>query len=128
MKTTKTPARVSSVKLSSPRAAPRHRLRESRQIEELAFLGGHATEKAITFEFAAEAGSRVYIAGTFNAWNPSSHPLTYHPAEGLFRVTLLLAPGLYEYKFVVDGVWHVDVRCPHWALNSNGTLNSVLQI
>jgi 1,4-alpha-glucan branching enzyme len=128
MKTTKAPARVASVKPRPPRAAPKRRLRESRQIEGLAFLGGHATEKAITFEFAAEAGSRVFIAGSFNAWDPSAHPLTYHPAEGLFRVTLLLAPGLYEYKFVVDGVWHVDVRCPHWALNGNGTLNSVIQI
>ena len=128
MKTTKTPARVSSVKPSPPRAAPKRRWRERRPIDELAFLGRNATEKAITFEFAADAGSRVFIAGSFNAWDPSAHPLTYHPAEGLFRVTLLLAPGLYEYKFVVDGVWHVDVRCPHWALNGNGTLNSVIQI
>lgn len=102
--------------------------RETQQIEELLSLMAQATEREVVFEFAAQQDSRVFIAGTFNGWNPTTHPLDYHPESGLFRATLLLEPGVHEYKFVVDGAWHVDVKCPHWVLNDNGTINSVIRV
>jgi 1,4-alpha-glucan branching enzyme len=101
---------------------------ESRQMNHLMVLMAGATEKPVLFETSAERDSRVYVAGTFNGWNPTSHPLTYHPSDDLFRATLLLPQGVHEYKFVVNGVWHVDVKCPNWVLNNNGTLNSVISV
>jgi 1,4-alpha-glucan branching enzyme len=87
-----------------------------------------ATDKEVAFEFEAKQDSRVFIAGTFNNWNPSTHPLEYHPESGVFRATLLLEPGVHEYKFVVDGVWHADAKCPHWVINDSGTINSVIRV
>jgi len=88
----------------------------------------HPFGKAFRFEIQAEPRSRVFIAGTFNGWAPTTHRLRYHPKDGVFGITLYLEPGTYEYKFVVNGVWRVDVKCPHWKLNDNGTLNSVLRV
>jgi 1,4-alpha-glucan branching enzyme len=68
----------------------------------------------------------VFVAGTFNNWNPRQHQLHDNPNSGVFKTTLMLPPGRHEYKFVVDGEWHVDPNCPNWALNSHGTLNSIV--
>lgn len=46
----------------------------------------------------------VFLAGTFNAWAPNACPMK-RAAEELWHVTLQLAPGTYEYKFLVDGEW-----------------------
>lgn len=88
----------------------------------------HAGKKAVTFQTMAESGSRVFIAGTFNGWDPSSTPLEYQAADGVFRTTLYLVPGYYEYKFVIDGFWHIDSACPNWVLNDSGGLNSVVAV
>lgn len=85
-------------------------------------------KKAITFKTVADRRSLVYVAGTFNRWDATSCRLRYCAGEGVFKKTLLLEPGYHEYKFVVDGLWRVDVGCPNWVLNDNGTLNSVIKV
>jgi 1,4-alpha-glucan branching enzyme len=84
--------------------------------------------KAVQFEVAAFSGSKVYVVGTFNNWDPTTHPLEYHPEDEVFRATLHLPAGTYEYKFVVDGVWHIDYECPHWVAAANGAINSVIHV
>lgn len=101
---------------------------ESSQLNHLMVLMANAAEKPVLFEASAERDSQVYVAGTFNGWDATSHPLIYQPADGVFRATLLLPRGIHEYKFVVDGVWRIDIKCPHWVLNNNGTLNSVISV
>jgi len=80
----------------------------------------------VRFAVAAEPGSRVFVAGTFNNWNPTATPLKHNQASGYFRTALRVTPGTHEYKFVVNDVWQADAKCPHWALNGCGSLNSVL--
>ncbi len=99
-----------------------------RQIDSLMRLMTHETGKAIQFEIAAHPDSKVYIAGTFNNWDPTTHPLQHHPEEGVFKATLHLAAGAHAYKFVVNGVWHMDAKCPHWESNGQGNLNSVIKV
>ena len=41
---------------------------------------------------------------------------------------MMLEPGTYEYKFVVDGEWKLDSNNPNFAPNDLGTLNSVLVV
>ena len=101
---------------------------QTQQIEDLLHVLANATEKAVLFEVAAKQDSKVYVAGTFNEWNPTTHPLQYHVEDEVFRATLLLEPGTHEYKFVIDGVWCLDVKCPQWVINDNGIANSVLHV
>lgn len=46
--------------------------------------------------------NRVNVAGTFNEWNTSSHPLTDPDGDGVYTADVILSPGAYRYKFVVD--------------------------
>ena len=84
--------------------------------------------RKIEFRVQAGPGSRVYVAGSFNDWDPTTLPL--HPLEedGLYSATLLLPPGRHEYKFVVDGVWRMDPNCADWVPNALGSLNSVVSV
>jgi 1,4-alpha-glucan branching enzyme len=81
--------------------------------------------KRVVFEFRAEAGSKVFVAGTFNGWSAKKNRLK-EVGEGTFRALMLLPKGRHEYKFVMNGVWCVDPNCPEWAPNDMGSLNSVL--
>ena len=48
--------------------------------------------------------------------------------DGGYSISLFLSPGKYEYKFVINGEWHVDPECPNWEVNDLGTLNSIITI
>ena len=85
-------------------------------------------KKRITFLMQAEPGRSVTLAGTFNNWNPEANPLKEKGGKGAYSIIMLLAPGVYEYKFVVDGMWCVDPGCQEWVQNELGTLNSVLRV
>ena len=82
--------------------------------------------KRITFEVHAEPKSDVFVAGTFNQWNPRKNRLKEQ--KGVFRTTMLLPKGRHEYKFVINGVWSIDPECPEWTPNGLGSLNSVLVV
>ncbi len=87
-----------------------------------------AKRRRIRFSFRAEPGSRVALAGTFNGWDPDKVLLKDRTGKGDYERTVLLAPGHYEYKFVVNGTWHPDPENPNWVHNDFGTLNSVLDL
>ena len=48
--------------------------------------------------------------------------------EGVYTTTVKLAPGRYEYKFVIDGVWCADPENLDFVQNDHGTLNSVIAV
>lgn len=54
----------------------------------------------------APKAREVFLAGTFNNWNPKATPMT-RIAEN-WKVVLDVMPGLYSYNFVIDGKWVCD--------------------
>ncbi len=110
------------------RAFPAAPPKKTQKLDALMRLMTRETGKAIQFQIAAHPDSKVYVAGTFNNWDPTTHPLHHHPEDGVFRATLHLPAGPHEYKFVVNGVWHLDADCPHRVPNAHGSLNSVIQV
>ena len=82
----------------------------------------------VIFTVRAEPGSKVFLAGSFNDWDPTVKAMTDKKNEGLFTATLNLAPGEHQYKFVIDGTWCADPECPDWVQNAHGTLNSVRHV
>lgn len=72
-------------------------------------------------------GRTVMVAGSFNDWQPAKQ-LVDKNGEGVYRCQLRLAPGEYQYKFVVDGVWCLDSANPNFIPNDIGSLNSVLSV
>lgn len=84
--------------------------------------------KRIIFELKATKGCDIYLAGTFNNWDSKTKKMKDTNKNGVYTATLLLHPGEYEYKFLVNGEWHVDPACPNWTRNDHGTLNSVVTV
>lgn len=82
----------------------------------------------VAFALAAAPGSEIYVAGTFNKWNPKRNRLRCNSKSGLFKTALTLTPGRHEYKFIVDGDWCLDANCPHCVPNEIGTMNSVVDV
>ena len=85
-------------------------------------------EKSVTFTVRADAGKSVYLAGSFNQWNPAGKKMLDKKNEGVYTATVKLAPGRYEYKFVIDGVWCADPENLDFVQNDHGTLNSVIAV
>jgi 1,4-alpha-glucan branching enzyme len=81
----------------------------------------------VAFRVEAPEASEVFLAGTFNNWNPEAIRLR-HDGDGFHVASVSLAPGRYEYKLVIDGVWQIDEGCPEWTANSYGSLNSVIEV
>lgn len=77
----------------------------------------------------ADPGSTVFLAGSFNDWDPVGTKMTDKDGNGLYSATVTLAPGIYEYKFVINGEWTLDPDPDRdWTQNGLGTLNSVLRV
>ena len=67
------------------------------------------------------------VTGDFTEWSIEGVELI-RGEDGVWRADLPLAPGLFEYKFIVDGVWKIDPHKPESVRNSYGQLNSVLTV
>ena len=79
------------------------------------------------FELVAADARTVFLAGSFNQWNPSATPMT-RLSEGKWGKELLLPPGRYEYQFVVDGRWTPDLKAADEMPNPFGGFNSVVEV
>src|SRR5918996_4684178 len=61
-----------------------------------------AAEQMTKFLFVAPSASQVHIVGDFNDWDSEASPLQ-RMDKGVWTITIPLAPGRYQYTFVVDG-------------------------
>lgn len=86
------------------------------------------SEKSVHFSFYAPEAKEVKLAGDFNAWNVESHPLTNLNEDGFWSSKIKLEPGIYEYKFLVDGEWRHDPNNPFTKENEFGAYNSVFEV
>lgn len=86
------------------------------------------SRKRVLFSVSAEPGSTVAVSGDFNNWDANGRLMEDKNGDGNFSAIILLAPGTYEYKFIVNGTWSIDPNCTEWIQNSFGTLNSVLHV
>ena len=82
--------------------------------------------KAVTFTVHAEKGKAVYLAGQFNDWDPTAKKMAFK--DGVYTATIKLAPGKYEYKFVIDGAWCTDPENVDSTQNDQGSWNSVITV
>lgn len=81
----------------------------------------------VRIEFHDEQAQAVFIAGTFNDWQPSVTPMIA-TGNGRWIKELALLPGRYEYRLVVDGEWISDPAAAESVSNSFGSANSVLVV
>ncbi len=90
--------------------------------------GKNSGRKRVTFTLESEIGKKVYVAGDFNNWEAGDKELVDKAGDGIYRKIMLLPPGHYEYKFIIDGVWCIDPANPNFTKNAMNTLNSVIEL
>ena len=89
---------------------------------------GRVAGKSVMFTLHGEKGRAVYLAGEFNKWDPTAKKMAYKVRSGIYTATVKLAPGSYQYKFVIDGTWCADPENVNAVPNSHGTFNSVVEV
>ena len=87
--------------------------------------------REVVVRFRDRWAADVRIAGDFNDWVPDKDVRSRVEAEGPERVwtkVLQLAPGTYQYRYVVDGEWREDPDNPLAEPAPVGGRNSVLVV
>ncbi len=95
--------------------------------EARARLHGGDTRQHVALRLFGYASRNVQIAGDFNGWTPDRDVITRIVGEDVEKI-LTLAPGEYQYRYIVDGVWQEDPSNPEQVPNDSGGFNSVLQV
>jgi len=86
-----------------------------------------STKKRKTFQLEAPEAQAVYLAGSFNHWDPHARPLK-RDGKGVWQTRVSLEPGVHEYRFVVDGTWQDDPQCEEHRPNGWGGTNCVVHV
>ena len=84
-------------------------------------------KRKISFSLKAPGADQVFLAGDFNNWDTTSHPMT-KAGKGSWNKSLLLQEGSYEYKFIVDDQWEIDPKNERQCVNCFGTHNNIVRV
>ena len=82
----------------------------------------------IEFNYSSKTKvNSVSVAGTFNQWDQARNPMTLG-ADGTWRTTIKIIPGIYTYRLVVNGnTWITDPSAPT-QIDLNSNTNSLLVV
>ncbi len=83
--------------------------------------------REVKIELYQRNARAVFLAGTFNNWNPQATPLKTS-GKGKWEITITLPPGKYEYRFIVDGKWIEDPLAKECVPNPFEGSNSILVV
>jgi 1,4-alpha-glucan branching enzyme len=83
--------------------------------------------RKVRFEFAHPTARSVQLVGSFNQWKADNGEMT-RLTDGKWVKELALAPGTYEYRYVVDGSLRHDPNADHSVTNPSGERNSLLSV
>lgn len=71
----------------------------------------------------------VAVAGSFNHWSTSAHPLQRHGSDGLWATVVPLARGEHVFMYVVDGTqWISPPDAEDYVDDGFGTQNGVVVV
>ncbi len=81
---------------------------------------------SVEFRFFRPEASHVTVAGDFNGWHQGSFPMI-RGEDGWWRYRISLSAGVYQFRYVADGVWYTDYAA--FGLERTGLgWNSVLKV
>ncbi len=92
-------------------------------LEIVPITGGFGNEGWLTTTFAD--ATKVILTGSFNNWD-ETELLMQKTATG-WQLSYVVAPGNYEYKFIVDGQWMPDPANP-FTIGTGNYTNSLIAL
>jgi chromosome partitioning protein len=93
-----------------------------------AIAGPRRVPEGVMFALEAPAAADVVVTGEFTNWSRRGVPLSRDSRDGMWKTTVDIAPGEYEYRFIVDGVWIRDPNNRDYTRNEFGQENSLLVV
>ena len=84
-------------------------------------------QQKVVLRFFDFEGKEVQLAGTFNDWTPDQGVIT-RVVKGVIEKIVMLMPGTYQYRLIIDGVWQEDPSNPEQVPNYSGGFNSILHV
>ncbi len=93
-----------------------------------ALRGPRRVPSGVMFTLEAPAAADVIVTGEFTNWSRQGVTLDRDDRDGLWKATLDIDPGEYEYRFIVDGVWIRDPSNQDYIRNEFGQENSLLVV
>ena len=92
----------------------------------VSFASVYIENGMVVFSFEYEA-EQVFLAGNFNDWSPESLPMVNE--NGVWKISMELEPGEYQYKFVVNGTnWMEDPDAPSYVDDGFGGKNGAFKL
>lgn len=86
-----------------------------------------AVRRSVPLRVKNPDAGEIRISGDFTGWSPDGIALK-KAAGGEWKATLLLEPGRYQYRLIVDGAWADHPEAARRVANPHGTENCVLEV
>jgi len=87
------------------------------------------TPEGVRFVLMQPEAREVALAGSFNGWSTSSHPLTGERSSGLWTIVVALPPGEHLFMFIVDGAqWVSPPLAEDYVDDGFGSRNGVVVV
>jgi 1,4-alpha-glucan branching enzyme len=87
------------------------------------------TPAGVRFSVAADGATSVALAGAFNQWSISSHPLVRDGAGGVWTIVVPLPPGEHPFMYVIDGQqWITPPAADDFVDDGFGSRNGVVVV
>jgi len=83
-----------------------------------------STRKRVAFTLFEPQAQDVSLVGDFTNWE-AEPVILKKQKSGVWKATVSLPPGAYEYRYRVDGQWRDDPECQDRRWNSFGSQNCV---
>lgn len=81
----------------------------------------------VEFRIYKPKAKYVSLVGDFNNWNPEND-LLLKKRDGIWSLRKKFSPGIYKYKYIVDGDWIVDLYNAKTAGDLAGGICSLIKI
>jgi 1,4-alpha-glucan branching enzyme len=91
-------------------------------------VGAEIVEGGVIFRYYDTNASHVFLVGDFNGWAPRADSLADENGDGEWTLFINLAPGVYQYRLVVDDNWIADPRNPEKVSDGFGGENSIVRV
>jgi 1,4-alpha-glucan branching enzyme len=87
------------------------------------------TPAGVRFEFVDPEARSVAVAGTFNRWSATSHPLSRARTGGTWSMVVALPPGEHLFMYVVDDTqWITPPVAEDYVDDGFGASNGVVVV
>jgi 1,4-alpha-glucan branching enzyme len=86
------------------------------------------TPSGVRFVVQRSTARTVAVAGTFNEWSTSAHPM-HAATSGIWTATVPLPPGDHRFMYVVDGAeWVSPPHADEYEDDGFGSRNGVISV